>query len=162
MRVVTVFFVAFLSISLSIIFASNSSVLSNDGVTDLSIRNKTERSQIISLDQVQTIPIDSDTATKKLLLFSNNGCGKCSIAQQYFDNNRMPYEKFTIKENRPLMYEYVHKKTGGKNVGVGYPLLVYGDSVYFSINNINAVLAEIQQMMKEDGIIENDQKTQSE
>jgi len=91
---------------------------------------------------------------KKLLFFSNDGCGKCSTSQKFFDAHHMPYEKLAIKENRPLMYEYVHKKTGGKNIGVGYPVLVYGDSIYFSVKNLNKVLGEIKQMMIEDGIIE--------
>lgn len=91
---------------------------------------------------------------KKLLFFSNDGCGKCSTSQKFFDTHQMPYEKLAIKENRPLMYEYVHKKTGGKNSGVGYPVLVYGDSIYFSVKNLNKVLGEIKQMMIEDGIIE--------
>ncbi len=96
---------------------------------------------------------------KELLFFSNNGCGKCSISQSYFDQHQMPYQKMAIKENRPLMYEYIHKKTGGKNVGIGYPVLVYGDSIYFSIQNLNAVLKEIEEMMKQDELLkENEEK----
>lgn len=91
---------------------------------------------------------------KKLLFFSNDGCGKCTISQNFFDANKMPYEKMAIKENRPLMYEYVNKKRKGKNTGVGYPVLVYGDSIYYSIKNINKTLEEIRQMMLEDGLIE--------
>ncbi|NOR87329.1 MAG: hypothetical protein GQ527_06955 [Bacteroidales bacterium] len=101
--------------------------------------------------------VDSSKIDQQLLFFSNNGCGKCSVAQQFFDQYQMPYEKYTIKEHRPLMYEYIHKKTGGKNIGIGYPVLVYGDSIYFSIKKINTVLEEIKQMMEKDGIIENNQ-----
>ncbi len=92
-----------------------------------------------------------DSSIKQLLFFSNDGCGKCATSQKYFDQHHMPYKKISIKENRPLMYEYVHQKTGGNNVGVGYPLLVYGDSIYFSIKNFPAVLKEIEDMMQEDG-----------
>lgn len=91
---------------------------------------------------------------KKLIFFSNDGCGKCTVSQNYFDANGMPYEKLAIKENRPLMYKYVHQKTNGKNRGVGYPVLVYGDSVYFSVKNLNNTLNEIKQMMIEDGILD--------
>jgi len=91
---------------------------------------------------------------KKLFFFSNDGCGKCATSQKFFDTHHIPYEKLAIKENRPLMYEYVHKKTHGKNTGVGYPVLVYGDSIYFSIKNLSKTLEEIKQMMQEDGVIE--------
>jgi hypothetical protein len=94
------------------------------------------------------------TLEKKLLFFSNDGCGKCTVSQNFFDEHQMPYQKYAVKENRPLMYEYVHKKTKGKNTGVGYPVLVYGDSVYFSIKNLNKTLEEIKKMMKEDGVLE--------
>lgn len=90
---------------------------------------------------------------KKLIFFSNDGCGKCASTQNFFDKNQIPYEKLAIKENRPLMYEYVHKKTGGKNTGVGYPVLVYGDSIFFSIKNLSKTLEELKQMMMEDGVI---------
>jgi glutaredoxin-related protein len=91
---------------------------------------------------------------KKLIFFSNDGCGKCSTSQKFFDTHHMPYEKLSIKENRPLMYEYIHKKTNGKHQGVGYPVLIYGDSIYFSIKNLNIVLGEIKQMMEMDGVVE--------
>lgn len=91
---------------------------------------------------------------KKLIFFSNDGCGKCSVSQNFFDANHMPYEKLAVKENRPLMYAYVHKKTNGKNTGLGYPVLVYGDSIYFSIKNLNKTLEEIKKIMLEDGLIE--------
>ena len=91
---------------------------------------------------------------KKIIFFSNSGCGKCTVSQNFFDANNMPYEKLAVKENRPLMYEYVNKKRKGKNTGVGYPVLVYGDSIYYSIKNMNKTLEEIKQMMIEDGIIE--------
>ncbi|OYT15804.1 MAG: hypothetical protein B7C24_11015 [Bacteroidetes bacterium 4572_77] len=90
---------------------------------------------------------------KEILFFSNDGCGKCATSQQYFEDHDMPYTKYAIKTNRPLMYKYVHKKTGGKNVGVGYPLIVYGDSIYFSITKLSATLKEIQLMMLKDGVI---------
>ena len=51
---------------------------------------------------------------KELLFFSNDGCGKCNRAQNYFDEHHMPYEKLAIKENRPLMYEFIHQKPVGK------------------------------------------------
>jgi len=89
-----------------------------------------------------------------ILFFSNNGCGKCETSQAFFEENDMPYTKYLVKENRPLMYEYVHQKTGGKNVGIGYPVIVYSDSIYFSIKNINTTLKEIKQMMISDGIID--------
>ncbi len=104
--------------------------------------------------------IDSIQGKKELLFFSNDGCGKCSISQRYFDQHQMPYKKFSIKENRPLMYEFVHLKTGGKNVGIRYPVLVYGDSIYFSIKNINAVLSEIEELMKKDKLIKKNEKNQ--
>jgi|GEM_PF-3805517 hypothetical protein len=96
---------------------------------------------------------------KELLFFSNDGCGKCQTAQLYFESHAMPFTKYPVKENRTLMYEYVHRKTGGKNVGVGYPVLVYGDSIYFSIKNMNSVLMEIEQMMKSDGLLKDDHET---
>jgi glutaredoxin-related protein len=101
--------------------------------------------------QSQVLPIDS--TQKQLLFFSNDGCGKCASTKHYLDKHHMPYKKIAIKENRPLMYEYVHQKTGGKNVGVGYPLLVYGDSIYFSIKNLTATLQEIEEMMRKDGLL---------
>ena len=103
----------------------------------------------------QEIKSETTSETKKeLLFFSNNGCGKCSVAQRYFDEHAMPYTKYAVKENRPLMYQYVNKKPRPKNTGVGYPVLVYGDSVYFSISNMNATLKEIEKMMKSDGLLE--------
>ena len=101
---------------------------------------------------------DDSSPEKELLFFSNEGCGKCSISQSYFDKHQMPYQKLAIKENRPLMYEFIHKKTGGKNIGIGYPVLVYGDSIYFSIRNLNAVLLEIEEMMIEDKLIVKNKK----
>jgi len=101
---------------------------------------------------------ESLSIEKELLFFSNDGCGKCSTSQSYFDKHQMPYQKLAIKENRPLMYEFIHKKTGGKNVGIGYPVLVYGDSIYFSIKNLNAVLVEIEEMMIADKLIEKNKK----
>ena len=98
-------------------------------------------------------------AKKELLFFSNNGCGKCSRAQSYFDKHQMPYEKLAVKENRPLMYEFIHQKTGGKNIGIRYPVLVYGDSIYFNFKNVNQVLNEIETMMKQDGLIVEKNKT---
>jgi len=94
--------------------------------------------------------METQVKENKLIFFSNDGCGKCSIAQEYFDKHQMPYEKLAIKENRSLMYEYVNKKTGGKKTGVGYPLLVYGDSIYFSIKDMKATLKEIEVMMQND------------
>lgn len=91
---------------------------------------------------------------KELLVFSNDGCGKCSVTEKFLEQNHMPYTKYAVKENRILMYEYVHKKTGPKSAGIGYPVLVYGDSIYFSMKNINAVLEEIKTMMEKDGMIE--------
>jgi len=91
---------------------------------------------------------------KEILFFSNNGCGKCETSQLFFDENKMPYTKLLVKENRPLMYEYIHQKTGGKNVAIGYPVIVYGDSIYFSIKNINAILKELKQLMITDEIID--------
>lgn len=97
---------------------------------------------------------ESSETKKELLFFSNNGCGKCDVAQDYFEKHQMPYTKYAVKENRPLMYQYVNKKPRAKNTGVGYPVLVYGDSVYFSINTMNATLKEIEKMMKADGVLE--------
>lgn len=103
----------------------------------------------------QEIKSEAATETKKeLLFFSNNGCGKCSVAQSYFDEHNMPYTKYAVKENRPLMYQYVNKKPRQKKSGVGYPVLVYGDSIYFSIRNMNATLKEIETLMKSDGLLE--------
>lgn len=103
----------------------------------------------------QEIKTETSSETpKELLFFSNNGCGKCSVAQNYFDEHAMPYTKYAVKENRPLMYQYVNKKPRAKNAGVGYPVLVYGDSVYFSISHMNATLKEIEKMMKTDGLLE--------
>lgn len=101
---------------------------------------------------------DASSIEKELLFFSNDGCGKCSISQSYFDKHQMPYQKLAIRENRPLMYEFIHKKTGGKNIGIGYPVLVYGDSIYFSIKNLNAVLLEIEEMMIKDKLIVKNKK----
>ncbi len=98
--------------------------------------------------------ISDQAQEKQLLFFSNDGCGKCTISQNFFDENKMPYQKYAVKENRPLMYEYVHKKTNGKNTGVGYPVLVFGDSIYFSIKNLNKTLEEIKKMMIEEGILD--------
>ena len=97
---------------------------------------------------------ESSETKKELLFFSNNGCGKCAVAQNYFEEHQMPYTKYAVKENRPLMYQYVNKKPRPKNTGVGYPVLVYGDSVYFSISKINATLKEIEKMMRADGLLE--------
>lgn len=103
----------------------------------------------------QEIKPETHSETKKeLLFFSNNGCGKCSVAQNYFEEHAMPYTKYAVKENRPLMYQYVNKKPRQKKAGVGYPVLVYGDSVYFSMSNINSTLKEIEKMMKADGLLE--------
>ena len=103
----------------------------------------------------QDLEIETLSETKKeLLFFSNDGCGKCSVAQSYFKEHAMPYTKYAVKENRPLMYQYVNKKPKQKKSGVGYPVLVYGDSVYFSISNINSTLKEIEKMMKTDGLLE--------
>ena len=96
--------------------------------------------------------IQSDTV-KQLIFFSNDGCGKCSQAKNYFDEHHMPYKKLAIKQNRALMYEYVNKKPGGASKGVGYPVLIYCDSIYFSIKNLNATLKKIEHMMKNDGLI---------
>ncbi len=91
---------------------------------------------------------------KELLFFSNNGCGKCETSEQYFIDHQMPYTKLAIRENRPLMYEYIYKKTNGEKTGVGYPVIVYGDSIYFSIKNLNATLEEVKKMMTKEGLIE--------
>lgn len=91
---------------------------------------------------------------KGILFFSNNGCGKCETSQSFFDENGMPYTKLLVKENRPLMYEYIHQKTDGKNVAIGYPVIVYGDSIYFSIKNIQATLKELKQLMMIDKVLE--------
>jgi len=91
---------------------------------------------------------------KELLFFSNDGCGKCKVTKSYFDKHNMPYQKLPIKENRPLMYEFIHEKTGSRNAGVGYPVLVYGDSIYFSIRNLTETLSEIRKMMEDDGLID--------
>ena len=90
---------------------------------------------------------------KELLFFSNDGCGKCAKAQTYFEQHRMPFQKLAIRENRPLMYEFIHQKTGGKSVGVSYPILVYGDSIYFNFKDAKKVLMEIEQMMYDDKLI---------
>ncbi len=90
---------------------------------------------------------------KELLFFSNDGCGKCAKAQAYFEQHKMPYQKLAIRENRPLMYEFIHQKTNGKSVGISYPVLVYGDSIYFNFKDINKVLKEIEQMMEKDELI---------
>ena len=90
---------------------------------------------------------------KELLFFSNDGCGKCTKAQTYFENHHMPFRKLAIRENRPLMYEFIHQKTGGKRIGISYPVMVYGDSIYFNFPDINKVLAEIKDLMTEDGLI---------
>ena len=95
----------------------------------------------------------SHKTEKELLFFSNDGCGKCAKAQAYFETHQMPFEKLAIRENRPLMYEFVHKKTKGAKVGVSYPVLVYGDSIYFNFPNIDKVLKEIKTLMTEDGLI---------
>ena len=87
---------------------------------------------------------------KELLFFSNDGCGKCAKAQAYFEQHKMPYQKLAIRENRPLMYEFIHQKTGGKSVGVSYPILVYGDSIYFNFKDVSKVLKEIEKMMRDD------------
>lgn len=97
---------------------------------------------------------ESSDAKKELLFFSNNGCGKCTVAQNYFDEHQIPYTKYAVKQNRSLMYQYVNKKPRPKNSGVGYPVLVYGDSVYFSISTMNATLKEIEKMMRADGLLE--------
>ena len=103
----------------------------------------------------QEIKSETPSETKKeLLFFSNNGCGKCSVAENYFEEHTMPYTKYAVKENRPLMYQYVNKKPRPKNTGVGYPVLVYGDSIYFSISNMNATLKELEKMMKADDLLE--------
>lgn len=110
---------------------------------------------IISLAYAQESErVSHKNSAKKLIFFSNDGCGKCTVSQNFFDANNMPYEKLAIRENRPLMYEYVNKKSKGKHKGVGYPILVYGDSIYFSIKNMNKTLEEIKTMMIEDGLIE--------
>jgi len=108
----------------------------------------------------ESIKADSLDSSKELLFFSNDGCGKCAATKSYLDKHQMPYHKIPIKENRSLMYEYVHKKTGGKNVGVGYPLLVYKDHIYFSIKDLTTTLKEIEKMMIVDGILKqgNDQQ----
>jgi len=107
----------------------------------------------------QEIKSESPSETKKeLLFFSNNGCGKCSVAQNYFEEHSMPYTKYAVKENRPLMYQYVNKKPNLKKAGVGYPVLVYRDSIYFSIGNINSTLKEIKKMMTADGLLETKEK----
>jgi len=90
---------------------------------------------------------------KELLFFSNDGCGKCAKAQTFFEQHQMPFRKLAIRENRPLMYEFVHQKTGGKKVGISYPVLVYGDSIYFNFKHIDKVLKEIEQMMVADELI---------
>ena len=87
---------------------------------------------------------------KALLFFSNDGCGKCAKAQTYFEQHRMPFRKLAIRENRPLMYEFIHQKTAGKSVGVSYPVLVYGDSIYFNFKDVSKVLKEIEKMMRDD------------
>ncbi|NPD47550.1 MULTISPECIES: hypothetical protein [unclassified Lentimicrobium] len=99
-------------------------------------------------------PKTSSEAKKELLFFSNDGCGKCSVAQNYFETHDMPFTKYAVKENRPMMYQYINKKPRQKKAGVGYPVLVYGDSVYFSISNINSTLKEIKKMMNADGLLE--------
>lgn len=105
---------------------------------------------------VPSVKSQDTIRAKELLFFSNDGCGKCETTLLYFQNHQMPFTKLAVKENRTLMYEYVHKKTGGKNTPVGYPVLVYGDSIYFSIKNLNAKLAEIELMMKADGLIKDE------
>ena len=109
---------------------------------------------VISGFSQETRTEESSEAQKELLFFSNNGCGKCSLAQNYFEEHEIPFTKYAVKANRPLMYQYVNKKPRAKNTGVGYPVLVYGDSVYFSISNMSVTLKEIEQMMKADGLLE--------
>lgn len=100
-----------------------------------------------------TLDKSSQKNLKELLFFSNNACGKCESSQRFFDENKMPYTKLAVKENRPLMYKYIHQKTGGKNVSIGYPVVVYGDSVYFSIKNIQATLEQVKLLMIADGLL---------
>lgn len=97
----------------------------------------------------------SDTTENKneLILFSNTGCGKCSVAQNYFEEHKMPYTKYSIKDNRPLMYQYINNGPKKKKSGVGYPVIVYGDSVFYSIKNMGATLSKIENMMKSDGLL---------
>lgn len=101
---------------------------------------------------------ESSKTKKELLFFSNNGCGKCSVAKNYFEEHQMPFTQYAVKENRPLMYQYINKKPRTKNMGVGYPVLVYGDSVYFSISKMNSTLKEIEKMMRVDGLLETKEK----
>ena len=96
---------------------------------------------------------DKPKPEKGLLFFSNDGCGKCAKAQAYFEQHKMSYQKLAIRENRPLMYEFIHQKTGGKSVAISYPVLVYGDSIYFNFKDVNKVLKEIEQMMRDDKLI---------
>lgn len=106
-----------------------------------------------SAQSQNSIPSFDSLNVKELILFSNNGCGKCETSEQYFIDHQIPYTKFAIRENRPLMYEYIYKKTNGQKTGVGYPVIVYGDSIYFSIKNLNATLEEVKKMMTKDGLI---------
>lgn len=111
---------------------------------------------LLSLAGFSQNPIEKDSVQKELLFFSNSSCGKCKVAKKYFDEHKMPYQNLAIKQNRPLMYEFIHQKTNGRNIGISYPVLVYGDSIYFNMKNINATLIEIEKMMIKDGnILEN-------
>jgi len=97
--------------------------------------------------------VNKHKTEKELLFFSNDGCGKCAKAQTYFQTHQMPFEKLAIRENRPLMYEFIRQKTKGEKVGISYPVLVYGDSIYFNFPNMNKVLEEIRNLMTKDGLI---------
>jgi glutaredoxin len=102
-----------------------------------------------------TIAKVQEEKKNELIFFSNNGCGKCETSQAFFEENHMPYTKFLVTDNRPLMYEYIHQKTKGKNVAIGYPVIIYGDSIYFSIKNIHRTLDEIKQRMMADEVLKN-------
>ncbi len=94
----------------------------------------------------EEIAVDS-AQMQKIILFHNEGCGRCSVAKDFFDENHIPYIGKQISEgdNRREMQQWVNKARGGKSGGFSYPVIVLNqDSVYYSIHNIKAFLTELK------------------
>ncbi len=94
----------------------------------------------------ETVQMDS-TSIQKIILFHNDGCGKCHVAKEFLDENEIPYlgKNIGVAENRSEMQQWVNKARNNKAGGFSYPVIVLNeDSVYYSIPNIHAFLDELK------------------
>lgn len=116
----------------------------NTSVSYKKLRKETTTTEIAGNENSRTTSIQMNPT--KINVFTQNGCGRCSLVIDYLEKNKIPYTELNTTAHSPnqdLMFD-VLAKAGFKGTTVQMPVVVQHGKTHYDIKDLKTFVGSLK------------------